>query len=271
MLETSTPDVVVVCSPDGSHFRHAKELLEVNRSPKLIIMEKPICETSDELRELQQLASQTETRLIVNHTRRYDAAHQGVTSEIRSGVFGGLLGGSWTYYGGWAHNGSHVVDTLGMMFGDDIEAVDCSHDFVDRRGDPNLNVSLLVQGAQVTLEPFPEEHYQVFESRLLFEGGVIRINDFGNQIVVEVPTVNHLGERVLIPRSDSPIEGLGSPIMSVVNSVASILSGQVSESELGVDLDSAARTMGIIWKAQEMASSHDKVARVHLLPSGLEA
>lgn len=270
MLEQSSPDVVVVCSPDSYHFENAKELLWAVNSPKLILMEKPICETSQQLSELQRLGDQTGTSIIVNHTRRFDAAHQTIADDVRKGAFGSLLSGYWTYYGGWAHNGSHVLDTLRMLLGDNIVVVDSTRSFGEKSNDPDLTVSLQIGRARVTIEPFSQQYYQVFESRLLFEHGVIRVNDFGNQIVVEITDVNHLGERVLIPRDDSPFEGLTSPMSSVVDSVASILSGHASESYFGVDLDSAAKTMNVIWKAQSMALGHNNVAKAHLQPSSLE-
>ncbi len=161
--------------------------------------------------------------------------------------------GRWTYYGGWSHNGTHVVDTLRMFFGDDIEIVSARVKHHERAGDPNLVVELDVQGAPVIVDAFEERYYQVFDATVMFESGVVRLRDFGARIEIETRHVNEVGESVLSADCESPIIGLQSPMWHVVEFVDSILTGTALSESMGVDLGSAEKTMGIIWQAQEMA------------------
>ena len=48
-LNKHKPDVVSVCTPDNTHFDITKDFLTNNHKPKVIFLEKPACQTNNEL------------------------------------------------------------------------------------------------------------------------------------------------------------------------------------------------------------------------------
>jgi predicted dehydrogenase len=229
------------------------QLLESPSRPRVLFVEKPVCINPKELDCLMERAKQVAVAVVVNHTRRFDPAHQQVAHLIRSGVMGALLEGKCVYYGGWIHNATHVVDTLRMLLAQEPKVVSAVVSGPGRRGDPNLNVRLLIEDAPVAIEGFDEAHYQLFESELRFQRGRIRLLDFGAVIAIEQVEVNEMGERVLRPAQCSPVQGLLSPVSHAVDAIDAYLRGHDRLQELGVDLASAAATMSVIWQAKEMA------------------
>jgi len=91
------------------------------------------------------------------------------------------------------HNGSHVVDTVRMVFGGEPQVVSATGSGARRPGDPDLNVELLVAGATVAVEGFGEEYYQLFELEFRFQAGRVRFMDFGSSITLEQVAANNLG------------------------------------------------------------------------------
>ena len=45
-LEKYRPDIVSVCTPDQTHFRLTEQLLLSEYAPKLIFLEKPVCQSA---------------------------------------------------------------------------------------------------------------------------------------------------------------------------------------------------------------------------------
>jgi predicted dehydrogenase len=252
MQQHESLDVVSICSPDALHFPQAKRLLGSQARPRVLFVEKPICLDATELGCMMEMAKQAQVAVVVNHTRRFDPAHQQVAQLVKSGVLGALVEGRCTYYGGWIHNATHVVDTLRMLLAQEPEVVSADVSSPGRPGDPNLDVRLLMGDAHVVIEGFDEAYYQLFESELRFQCGRVRLLDFGSAIAIEQVEVNETGERILRP-APQPIQGLMSPIYHAVDAIAAYLRGHDCLRELGVDLESAAATMSVIWQAKEMA------------------
>ena len=253
MQDSGPFDVISICSPDQFHYSQAVSLLTSGLSPAVLLVEKPICSEPEELSSLIDLTKQTEVSIVVNHTRRFDPAHQCVARLAKSGELGPLIDGRCTYYGGWLHNGTHIVDTLRMMFDREPRVVSAQVSGDGRQGDRNLNVRLGLGDSTVSIEAFDESYYQLSEWEFRFEAGRIRLLDFGNTIAVEKVMVNELEERVLAPHEQSPCQGLISPIFHALEAVDAQLQGNSIFKDLGVDLAGAAGTMAVMWEARQLA------------------
>ncbi len=108
-------DVVSVCTPDATHFDIIKNIFESDSTPKVIFVEKPVCSNHEELNYLEYFSRQKKTQIIVNHTRRFEEKHQDLKKLITLGTLGRLVRGDIFYYGGWKHNGVHIVDIIGVL------------------------------------------------------------------------------------------------------------------------------------------------------------
>jgi predicted dehydrogenase len=193
-------DLVVVATPDASHAADLAALTAGPSAPRLILMEKPLCVTAHELASLEGLARTSRTTVVINHPRRFAPAHRAVRDLIAAHRLGPVVGVRWVYYGGWLHNGVHVVDTLRMLLGSEIEAVTVRPGCEDRAGDPCLDGDFHCAawpGARILIESHPQTAFQLFEGEIRMQEGRVRLNDFGNEILVDTVCVNAIDEREL--------------------------------------------------------------------------
>ncbi len=253
LLEVGNVDVISICSPNEYHFPQAREILKAPHRVKALFIEKPVCLGPEELAGLIELSQKTGVAVAVNHTRRFDPAHQQAAELLRTGKLGYISKGRAVYYGGWIHNGVHLIDTLRMLLPEEPKVGAATASGSGKPEDHDLDVNLRVGEALITVESFDEAYYQLFEMELLFQFGRLRFLDFGNQIHVEQVQVNNLGERELKPFVDSPWQGLVSPMAAAVEVLDAQLRGQSVFSSMGVDLLAARGTMDIIWQAKQMA------------------
>lgn len=255
LLAGGSPDVISLCSPSECHFSQIQRILTGPRRPKLLFVEKPICLKAEELDRIQRWTAQAGVTIAVNHTRRFDPAHQRLSEGIRSGAWGPLREGFCTYYGGWLNNGTHWVDLIRMLFPQEPEVVSADPAGSGRAGDADLRVELRVGDAAVHLHPVDERYYQIFEAEFRLERGRVRILDFGKRIEVEEVRTNPRGERILAPAEGSPWQGLALSMPCAVEAVAAALEGGGRDpiSAVGADPAETAGTMKLVWEAQEMA------------------
>ena len=253
MLVQFEPDVVSICTPDDDHARTLAALMMHPKAPRLIFCEKPVCRRHDELAQLCDLERRGRTRVIVNHTRRFDPAHQALKTLINGSSLGALIHGHIDYYGGWRHLGVHVVDLLQFLFSKPFEphevAYCCPSRYAD---DPTLHVLGTIGGAKLRMTGFPEKYFQILDISLLFERGQIRLTDFGQTIEVLRQTVNAAAERVLVRDAVASGRGLREPIVHAVALITRYLEtgdGALLES---YGLAEAGRTMETLWKGDAL-------------------
>jgi predicted dehydrogenase len=246
-------DVVSVCSPDAMHYQNAMDVIESGNPPAVLLVEKPVCVLPEQLVRMAGAANEARVAVAVNHTRRFDPAHARLADTIRSGLLGELEEGSWTYYGGWLHNGVHAVDTLAMLLGEQPFPVSARVVRSSHQNDADLRVVTEVGDATVVFEAFDQSLYQLFQAELRFRLGLVRLSDFGKIIEIETVGVNSIGERVLERLPNSPITGLSRPMYNAVCAIDERQNGRLSFTDIGVDLRSAAGTMRTVWEAYELA------------------
>ncbi|MEQ1763659.1 MAG: Gfo/Idh/MocA family oxidoreductase, partial [Pyrinomonadaceae bacterium] len=131
LLKDSSVDLVVVATPNSSHFEIAKRALEAG---KHVIVEKPFTTTSAQARELTDLAASNDLLLSVHQNRRWDGDFLTVQKIIDAGMLGTLVEYEAHYdrfrdkpRGGWKESdegtgvlydlGSHLIDQVQVLFG----------------------------------------------------------------------------------------------------------------------------------------------------------
>ncbi|MGE5631642.1 MAG: Gfo/Idh/MocA family oxidoreductase [Caulobacteraceae bacterium] len=169
ILNDENINLVIVASPNTSHFSVAKEALI---SEKHVIIEKPFTVTSDEADNLIALAKRYGRVLSVYHNRRWDSDFSTVKKVIESRLLGNLvecemhfdrfrsnikenawreecLPGSGILY----DLGSHLLDQAQVLFGipDSITA-DIRIQRPDAKVADNFEILLNYSGLKVTLK-----------------------------------------------------------------------------------------------------------------------
>ncbi|HYH15496.1 MAG TPA: Gfo/Idh/MocA family oxidoreductase [Flavisolibacter sp.] len=88
LLEDASIELVVVNTPNYTHYEYAKKALE---SGKHVIVEKPFTVTVAEGQELIALAKQKQRLLSVYHNRRFDSDYKIVKSVVEKKLLGDLV------------------------------------------------------------------------------------------------------------------------------------------------------------------------------------
>lgn len=251
LLSEFRPDVVSICTPDTHHVSALEQILPHPQAPRLVFCEKPLCSDPEEFARLTRLERDSRTRIIVNHSRRFDPAHRDLSRLAcdAEGGLGGLVRGHVDYYGGWRHLGVHVVDILQLILGCDYQPKQasycCDSKYAD---DPTLDMVGQFGAAPVRFFGFPESCYQILDINLLFSRGQIRISDFGKQIQVLRQTINDENERVLVLDTAASGPGMVAPMTNAVATIAAYLSDGDEKRLKPYGLVETGRTMETLWK-----------------------
>ncbi|MGN6637742.1 MAG: Gfo/Idh/MocA family oxidoreductase [Mucilaginibacter sp.] len=88
LLNDQEIELVIVNTPNNTHFDLAKQALKAG---KHVLVEKPVAETTAEVKELYDLARQMDKHLMVYQNRRWDSDFQSVKQVIESGKLGELI------------------------------------------------------------------------------------------------------------------------------------------------------------------------------------
>lgn len=116
-------DIVVVATPTSSHLHVIKDIYSIYE-PKLILCEKPIVMSIDELNELENIQKQKSTKILTNYIRRFDPSLNKIKDFIQDNksIIHHFYG---TFTKGFLHNGSHMIDLIYMLVGeiDNLEVI----------------------------------------------------------------------------------------------------------------------------------------------------
>jgi len=250
-IKTVNPDVFSVCTPDNTHFKITKYLIEKAKPLSIIFLEKPACSNENEMKELLKLSMGKKIIILVNHSRRFDNRYSKIKQNISSGEYGSFINGFATYYSGWQHNGIHVVDTLSFIFKEAVKLVSISQIIESPYpNDPTIEGKLVFEKSkkEIQLYFFEETYYQLFEFDLRFENSRLRIEDFGSRITLENKYINGNGENVLKMSKNSFGTTKNSSIQNAISKIINYLNEKNIDILKGHRLEDASLTMKSIWE-----------------------
>ena len=180
MQDKCRPDVIALCTPTNEHYAVFKQLIA--SSPRAVICEKPIAPTLTEGRDMVRLAAARDCVLVVNYMRRFEPGTRALAEAIRQGRFGEIYKGMVWYSKGLLNNGSHFIDLLCFMLGNQVEV-----EFV-RKGrdwngnDPEPDCCLRFGAAHIYLLAAREEYYSMYSMELVGTKGVASYLSGGEEI-----------------------------------------------------------------------------------------
>jgi predicted dehydrogenase len=203
-LKRHQPVLVSVCTPDETHFELVYAILLSPHVPRVIFLEKPACTSKEQYEMMLRIAAERGSVIVVNHSRRFNPDINELRKRITNSEFGQLMRVRAVYYSGWMHNGTHVIDTLTFLFGDSVR-IKSVNNIIESpyAGDPTLEVSAVLDRLQVPVEiiAIDDRFYQIFEFDLWFTDARLRLENFGQRIVLERRVINEIAEHVLEPVS----------------------------------------------------------------------
>lgn len=171
-------DVVSICSPTSFHYKNICEALKLK--PKLIFCEKPLANTLKEALDIKKMCEQTNVKLAVNHTRRWDPKIIELRNEIAKGELGKIRSVVGYYNKGVLNNGSHMIDLLLNLFGslNVVKNISAVNDFF--KNDPTVSALLDTNfGLPVHLVAAHAADYTLFELEIISSKKIITMRDGG--------------------------------------------------------------------------------------------
>lgn len=94
MVKDKELELIVVNTPNTLHYEHAKTALQAGKN---VLIEKPFAATSQQAKELMDLANRQKKLLLVYQNRRWDSDFQAVKQVIESGRLGKLIDAEFHY------------------------------------------------------------------------------------------------------------------------------------------------------------------------------
>ena len=253
MVTNFRPDVISICTETQYHFDNVKSILNLNYLPKLIFLEKPVCENLEQLNLLINLSNDKGVKIIVNHSRRFDQKMIQLKKLISKNFFGSPLKININYYGGWKNNGTHIIDTILYLFEKDLEYVKSGKIENSRHlNDPTIDFHLRFKNSLVDIHVngFNEDFYQIFDFEFRFDKSRLRIEDFGNRIIYEKMITNNMQENILEIRKINLESNLVSPIENSINIIRKYLNGN-NDIINSLTINDISKTMKFVWQYEK--------------------
>lgn len=181
MIDREKPDILHIAAPSEDHPDLLRLALE--REVPVIICEKPLADSLDEVRGLEEAVFRSTSRVVMNHERRFSRDYRAVRDCIREERYGPLLSVSCRLYMGRTrpvsrilyHDGTHMLDILRFLTGRELTVRSCYGD-PDREGG-QLFVQAAAGETGIVLDISGGRDHLVFELDLSFASGRIRLGN----------------------------------------------------------------------------------------------
>jgi predicted dehydrogenase len=121
-FERNNFDIVVVTTPDESHYEILLELLLYK--PSLVICEKPLCDDCVSATRIVEAYKAVNVPLLINYTRRFVPELIQLKQNYKAGMYGRLLYADVMFNRGIYHTGTHALDFMEWLREGDAEIED---------------------------------------------------------------------------------------------------------------------------------------------------
>ncbi len=181
LLDSVKPEILVVATGPESHA----ELVAMAClcGVPVVVCEKPLTADLAQARRLVRQVARSNTKVMINHERRYARDYSRVREIIGRQTYGRLLSVNAKLFMGRGRtpgevllwDGTHTIDILRFLIGGEVSSV-CTWGRAEVKGD-KLSARFLVGETEVFLETASNRDHLVFELDLSFERGRIRIGN----------------------------------------------------------------------------------------------
>lgn len=183
-VDFSKFEIICICSPTNTHFQLLKRSLESNVN--VIICEKPISYSIEELRQLKKLYSKSKSKVIVNYIRRfqpyYKESKKYVTDILSKEKLTNI---SIKYQRGFLNNCSHAFDIISFLTSLPLKLVNIKKNnivFDSFENDATLSIQASWNNSNVCILGLSNLTSTVFEVELFFENVKVELKESGNTI-----------------------------------------------------------------------------------------
>jgi predicted dehydrogenase len=177
-------DCVSICTPTATHFKYLKAALEIKN--KVIICEKPISYSYDELSGAESLYRSKQSKVLVNYVRRFQPDYINLKHTVRKLMMKERFTNiSIRYQRGFINNCSHALDLLQFLTETELNLknIIISNRVKDHfENDPTLSMTCAWGDTNVSILGLSNVRFSLFEIELYFEHTRISILNSGKSI-----------------------------------------------------------------------------------------
>jgi predicted dehydrogenase len=178
-------DIIAICTPTPTHYKFLYKALNI-KTP-VIICEKPISTNKNEINELINLYSVSESKVLINYFRRFQPSFvkvQDIITDLQKSDE--LTNVSIRYQRGFINNCSHALDLLQFLFQEEFIPTNFiinRKDFDHFDNDPTISACCDWMNANISILGLYNVNYSNFEIDLYFNKTKILIQNSGNDIL----------------------------------------------------------------------------------------
>lgn len=180
-VKNNNYDVIVIATPTDTHLDILKDVLKMDN--KVIICEKPLSNNLKTANQMISLLKKRKEHFLVNHQRRFFKSFVDARNKIKKGVLGNIVHANAHYSNGLFNNGSHIIDAVRFLLGDEVESVT---GFVNKNNktnptfDVNVDAILLFnKGTRMVMQSFDNDIYAIHDIHIYGTKGSLHIKDYG--------------------------------------------------------------------------------------------
>ena len=115
MMREHNPDLVIIATNDPSHYEILMNI--VNYNPKFVFTEKPLANTSAEIKKIINKYKKKQVPLSVNFSRRFSSTFNYINDLLKNNHLGKIESVNMQYSRGFFHNAIHLLDICLWYFG----------------------------------------------------------------------------------------------------------------------------------------------------------
>lgn len=156
MMREHNLDLVIVATNDPSHYEILMSI--VNYNPKFVFTEKPLANTSAEIKKIISKYKKKQVPLSVNFSRRFSPTFNYINDLLKNNHLGNIESVNMQYSRGFIHNAIHLLDLSLWYFGIpksiEIDSIKPSKSFkgdktIDLRMNYNSNMNVKLNGLDI--------------------------------------------------------------------------------------------------------------------------
>ena len=180
LLANSRPEVLALSVPTSLHPAAFAQVLAVG--PKAVLCEKPLAQTLTDARGMVAAAATARCALAVNYVRRSDPGVQELKRAIDARQYGEVYKGVAWYSKGLRNNGTHLVDLLRYLLGEEESYELLDHGRKWQQQDPEPDFRIRFGVTDVYFFSAREECFSHSRIELVATGGRLVYADGGSDV-----------------------------------------------------------------------------------------
>jgi predicted dehydrogenase len=180
-------EIVIISSPTETHHFYLSICLQIN--VPVIICEKPISYSIEELIELENQYNNSTSKVLVNYFRSFLPAYKSLRKEFMQNNYSleNLEKVNISYKDGFVNNATHALNLINFLLDDDstyeLQKV-LSSSISKRKQDFDISVLMKKVKSEVLAIAYNNIDYPLFEIEFYFQKVRVSITDSGDEIYI---------------------------------------------------------------------------------------